>query len=332
MGVTAQAVSRWESGGGYPDIGLIPAIANYFHISIDSLFGYYSDREKGINEYLMQGNSLLLEPEGKVVECIRIMKKALEEFPDEPKLQMCLAHALSIKGGEEVEKPNMYLEEAVDLYKKLSIYDRNAIRSLVGLYSLMEDFDKAVEVASDQPDVSLSREVLLASVSKCKEQEKYRGEAILSLLHSLMIVIGEAIASNDKLVQSREGLEICQAVRNLYAVVIGEKNCGRFHSDFCLLDLSCTGIEIELKEYEIAKCFFNSAYYHYSEWIEFRKKGFIEDDNFDTPLLTAAGQNNINLVWLKADYIKRILARFPEELQKDIVSDDMMIAIDTALE
>jgi transcriptional regulator with XRE-family HTH domain len=35
LGVTAQAVSRWESGGSYPDMEMIPAIANYFHISID---------------------------------------------------------------------------------------------------------------------------------------------------------------------------------------------------------------------------------------------------------------------------------------------------------
>ncbi len=39
LGVTPQAVSRWESNGGYPDIEMIPSIANYFHITIDELFG-----------------------------------------------------------------------------------------------------------------------------------------------------------------------------------------------------------------------------------------------------------------------------------------------------
>ena len=34
LGVTCQAVSRWEAAGGYPDLEIIPAIANYFHISI----------------------------------------------------------------------------------------------------------------------------------------------------------------------------------------------------------------------------------------------------------------------------------------------------------
>lgn len=40
LGVSPQAVSRWEANGGYPDMELIPAIANYFNVSIDELFGY----------------------------------------------------------------------------------------------------------------------------------------------------------------------------------------------------------------------------------------------------------------------------------------------------
>ena len=52
LGVTAQAVSRWESGGSYPDVEIIPAIANYFHISIDGLFGYHDDREEKIKNIL----------------------------------------------------------------------------------------------------------------------------------------------------------------------------------------------------------------------------------------------------------------------------------------
>lgn len=45
LGVTSQAVSRRESGGCYPDINLIPSLANYFGITIDELFGYENQRE-----------------------------------------------------------------------------------------------------------------------------------------------------------------------------------------------------------------------------------------------------------------------------------------------
>lgn len=37
--VSNQAVSKWESGKCYPDIELLPDIANYFGISIDALLG-----------------------------------------------------------------------------------------------------------------------------------------------------------------------------------------------------------------------------------------------------------------------------------------------------
>ena len=35
LGVTSQAVSRWEANGSFPDMHLIPSIANYFGVSID---------------------------------------------------------------------------------------------------------------------------------------------------------------------------------------------------------------------------------------------------------------------------------------------------------
>ena len=59
LGVTAQAVSRWESGGSYPDMEIIPAIANYFHISIDELFGYHDEREEKIKSILENATKIL---------------------------------------------------------------------------------------------------------------------------------------------------------------------------------------------------------------------------------------------------------------------------------
>ena len=59
IGVTSQAVSRWEANGGYPDMEMIPSIANYFGISIDELFGYDDERTKRIDELVEKINEYL---------------------------------------------------------------------------------------------------------------------------------------------------------------------------------------------------------------------------------------------------------------------------------
>lgn len=56
LGVTYQAVSKWENGQSCPDIMLIPMLADLFGITIDELFGrleYPIDLRNGlILEYL----------------------------------------------------------------------------------------------------------------------------------------------------------------------------------------------------------------------------------------------------------------------------------------
>ena len=39
IGISYQAISKWERCEGYPDITMLPALANYFHISVDELIG-----------------------------------------------------------------------------------------------------------------------------------------------------------------------------------------------------------------------------------------------------------------------------------------------------
>ena len=53
VGVSTQAVSRWECGGA-PDVTLLPAIADKLHITVDALFGRESGPAKDISNDLIQ--------------------------------------------------------------------------------------------------------------------------------------------------------------------------------------------------------------------------------------------------------------------------------------
>lgn len=321
LGVTAQAVSRWEANGGYPDMGMIPAIANYFHITIDELFGYNNDRDTKIKDYATKANRLLIDNDGDITECIQLMKKALEEFPSEPELQMYLAHALNSKGSQEAEKPNMYLEEAAALYEELSKQNNKAIIPLLSVYTMMGEYEKAEKKALEQPGVQMSREVLLVSIFDGKKGERYRGEAILALLHELRLAIEFAIVRNEKLVNSKEGIEISLLVRHLYEKILGEEYCGDFNSDLCMLDLSCVKIAANMKDYDQALTFFDSAYEHYTKFAkrltDVLNEGF-EEEHFDTPLLSEVGNISIPIIVCRPEFLKNSISSLPEEVKAQI--------------
>ena len=85
LGVTNQAVSRWEANGGYPDIEMLPAIANYFHITIDELFGYDGDRQARLQSYIEQADQICKHEDN--AQLVDFLRNAISEFPSEWQLQ-----------------------------------------------------------------------------------------------------------------------------------------------------------------------------------------------------------------------------------------------------
>ena len=81
LGVSAQAVSRWECGAAYPDITLLPGLAILFDVSVDSLLGMETLRKQNnLNDIF----SLIHQKEalGMTDEAIETLRKALKLYPD----------------------------------------------------------------------------------------------------------------------------------------------------------------------------------------------------------------------------------------------------------
>ena len=54
LGVSSQSVSKWETGYGFPDITQLPAIANYFGVTIDELFSNNDAAREAAREEFQQ--------------------------------------------------------------------------------------------------------------------------------------------------------------------------------------------------------------------------------------------------------------------------------------
>ncbi len=303
LGVTNQAVSRWEANGGYPDIEMLPAIANYFHITIDELFGYDNDRQIKLQSYMDQADQMAIRTvdQGKVLNCedterrVEFLREAISEFPSEWQLQCRLADALVTMGSEkykpraiapegceyirndtENNAQNECWKEAISLYKEVLKQDidddhhTRAIRTILLLYSYMGDFENAERTALSQSPMEISRELLLASVAEDEKGDEYRGEAMLILLHELYMVIVSSVKKKHSLAQ-QAGHDTLLAVTRLYESIFDDGNCGGFHNDMCNLYLECSSAAVELNDSERALHYFESALDHFIQFDHFIK-------------------------------------------------------------
>ncbi len=80
LGMSFQAISKWERNETYPDITMLPTIASFFGVTVDSLLGTdMIEKEKQIDEYCKNYSHMLSE--GKIDEARDMLKTAISEFP-----------------------------------------------------------------------------------------------------------------------------------------------------------------------------------------------------------------------------------------------------------
>ena len=97
LNVSSQSVSRWELGICYPDMELLPMLAEIFEITVDKLLGVDNIAEKKkVDEYLNRFQVAINQ--GKIDECISIAREGIAEYPNNYALLNKLMYALFVSG------------------------------------------------------------------------------------------------------------------------------------------------------------------------------------------------------------------------------------------
>lgn len=180
LGVTPQAISRWESESGYPDIEYLPAIAAFFSITTDELLGVnLTEREARraeIEKYMVCVYDGEIAVDDILLENAR---QFVAEFPSDENVRKFLADTLYMSYiflGEE-EKDKRCLEEAEKIYISLIEttndvdFKSKTLVALCVLYSLgYDDRRRAMLTAEKLPSMYYSREFACAASVSCFEQ------------------------------------------------------------------------------------------------------------------------------------------------------------------
>ena len=343
LGVSPQAISRWEANGGYPDMELIPAIANYFNISIDELFGYSKDRGDKLKAILSKADKAIGE-NGDLTECVEMLRAAIEEFPSEPKLYMNLGFALDLLGWKkygarsytrndsdyayedtEYNSQNVYWQEALSAYEKaltfdITAEDRDAMtQRLVLYYAKMGYTDRAKTLASKQNSIISCRETLMPKATEAEERDKYQGEAIISFLTELKNVLCNSICTKISLFTKAEGTKLFVDLAHLYESIFSDGRCGVAHSHLRELYLHAAVYEARFnKNTDQAFEYFKKGFEHKKLYESIRCTG---EYQYTSPLVAKVTFPSANFPSVPSTFWKGWIEVLPEEFKERIKAD-----------
>ncbi len=185
LGVSFQAISKWERGDGYPDIIMLPALANYFGVSVDELIGTTAETRRA------RFNAIWREwqrnhGEGRHKENITLMRDALTEYPNDPLLLVQLSTSLERADGTP-EKKAANLRESIAVQEQIIDYcDDCEIRgatlfNICFSYQKNGEPEKALAQAKKLPNLYKGRENALLYFTEGEEKRKIALSALQPL-------------------------------------------------------------------------------------------------------------------------------------------------------
>ena len=173
LGVSEQAVSKWENDQCAPDVSLFPLLADLFGVSIDRLFGYH---EKSYDEGV-EAIQKEADDSRDTRKEIEILQAGLKRYPNSPDLKLYLAFSLSMlyRTSRDESERTQAVERAIGLCREVASsretkHADGAWNMLRRIYCEMGDFH-AAEAAVDRisPDGYRQRIVGKAQVLECRK-------------------------------------------------------------------------------------------------------------------------------------------------------------------
>ena len=259
LGVTAQAVSRWEKGVCYPDMELIPSLANYFGVTIDDVFGCAGEREARINSIIAEANELGKSDNGRDINIekrLTLLRNALVEFPKNERLMYELAATLSNAGwarvGERIDYDengylvhtrenldNEYWAEAIKLYEALLSDTKDPKIQTVGSYDLtllycnIGQYDKSLAIAERMPSLWYSKDMLKPYATDGEDKRKYLAKALLRLADGFANTVAQLLMSKRSNFDGDLPIRMLTGTLKIFDLLFEDGNMGPYHFLVC---------------------------------------------------------------------------------------------------
>lgn len=227
IGVSFQAVSKWENNIALPDITLVPLIAHYFGVSTDELLSYDSKEiNKEIEDIVWEAAKYR---ETDPVTGQKILEEALKKYPDNDILLNNLLYVMNYN-----ENRGKYWDETLTLALRLADktdsdeirYD--ALRFAAYAYKEKGDIESAASALEQIPEIYFTKLSEMAFVlsgerkySAAEKQKWISFECLLQMMWKLAECYRDEGEKEKAVIETKRALKLIDAMD-------GEEKIGRF--------------------------------------------------------------------------------------------------------
>lgn len=237
LGVSFQAISKWERNESYPDISMIPVISAFFDVTTDELLGVEKNKKEIIiQKYIDDYHSLYLKD---TPEAFKIITKAKREYPGDFRILIrymtCL---ISVKGGINNNPIKIY-DEMVSINETIQNHCtsdsiRIKAKRLMGTYyktlSFTENDDsyinKMEEINKDLPVMRDSRDYTATHMYPPGEKHN---EACRKAIEELLFLLDGATCNYyyfNEDISFEERIKAAENMNKIFDIIYDDGNYG----------------------------------------------------------------------------------------------------------
>jgi len=170
LGVSPQSVSKWERGETFPDITLLPSLANLYKVSVDALIGMdrINDAKTKADAFTKGHAFMRANDAGAAAEAFA---EALKIFPDDEGIMLELAMATALSSGGDLARAAELCERVLSGRAGDKVHHTTRA-ALCFIYYKAGECEKAVAAAGNLPHIRESREKILTLFNQNPDAEE----------------------------------------------------------------------------------------------------------------------------------------------------------------